>query len=115
MKNNMFDNFRTQAKGIFCINKNFDLPTMYKVDSFTVLVYHSWDSLSGFHHTNQGAAWDPVTSKEIWKAKEGSWVIVKKIWVIGPDGRQFILKPELKGYIINKPHRGEILVDKSSR
>lgn len=96
---NMFDNFRIEAKGIFCSNKNFHLTAKYKIDSFDLIIYHPIDSSSVFRHINYGPAWDNLTSNEIRKAPKGSFVLIKEVWIIGPDGRQFILKPNLKGYI----------------
>lgn len=98
-EDNAFDNFRMNSKGVFSYIKYFEVPAHFRVDSFVVTIHHPEDSANIFHHTNTSTTWDSITKKKIWSAKGGSFVTIKKVWITGPDGRQFIQKADLVGYI----------------
>jgi hypothetical protein len=90
-------NFK-QTTGVVAFLRDFYYDVDFKVDSFDV-VFNGGGFEKEKRHRNAGDTWDEETQTLINTSSSGTWITIENAAIIGPDGKRFHLRGQLKFYI----------------
>jgi hypothetical protein len=79
-----------RSEGIYAKHTPLDLDISFRIDSVRITVK---DSLSEKTHVNVGPRWDSTTVKMLEQANKGSWLIIDKVLLTGPDNKRYQGEP----------------------